>query len=260
MAHRSLCVALAAFVLVTQSNANDEVSNWIIKPVVRLSSTNVIGSGVIIRREKTDTGRWRTTLLTAHHVLINMMTDLSPKVLTPFLVEVVNESGNVAETHPGRAYFESDMAMAFKGSRTRKVQTSFEFDLNLVSVESDEPFGSIARLPTLASMQSLGVGSSVHLVGFPLGIGPYHTLGTIGPSFPIANRKLKMITAPGVPGNSGGGVFRNDTAELIGIFSKVIHGENGPVPHMGLFVPIEDVYYWMYFAGLAHWVPQSVSQ
>ncbi len=97
-------------------------------------------------------------------------------------------------------------------------------------------------------------------MGFPLGIGPYHTVGALGPSYMIENRKLRMITASGVPGNSGGGVFRDDSAELVGVFSKVVRGENGPVPHMGMFVPIEDVYYWMYFVGLAQWVPQAPTQ
>jgi len=49
-------------------------------------------------------------------------------------------------------------------------------------------------------------------------------------------------------GNSGGGIFDARTHELIGIFAKIYnHGNLRPtiVPHMGLVVPLDEVYTWL---------------
>ena len=57
-----------------------------------------------------------------------------------------------------------------------------------------------------------------------------------------------MITAPTYFGNSGGGVYRADTHQLIGVFSKIYtHGKGSPVviPHMGLCTPMDEIYKWL---------------
>ena len=64
-----------------------------------------------------------------------------------------------------------------------------------------------------------------------------------------------MINAPTYFGNSGGGVYRADTHQLIGVFSKIYtHGKGSPVviPHMGLCTPIDEIYTWLHEANLEH--------
>ena len=55
--------------------------------------------------------------------------------------------------------------------------------------------------------------------------------------------------------NSGGGIYRYGTRQLIGVFSKIYtHGQNHPVvvPHLGLCTPIDLVYSWLEEHDLDH--------
>ena len=68
-----------------------------------------------------------------------------------------------------------------------------------------------------------------------------------------------MISAPTYIGNSGGGIFHASTDELIGIFSKIYtHGTLRPtvIPHMGLAVPLDEIYDWLEVEGFASLTPQ----
>jgi hypothetical protein len=93
-------------------------------------------------------------------------------------------------------------------------------------------------------------------VGCPLGNDPVPTHGEVSS---LANElngaNYWMINAPTYFGNSGGGVYRADTRQLIGVFSKIYtHGKGNPVviPHMGLCTPISAVYEWLAAEQLAH--------
>ncbi len=178
-----------------------------------------------------------------------------PKIM----IESVSANGVELAWLEAKPHFAEDMAQFFKGKRTPRIQRSMEFDLGLFDVISDEPFGEVAKLPLPQKGALLHAQVRAHLVGYPLGIGPYHTEGEVGPLVQNGTRMLRMLTAQGIPGNSGGGIFRSDTQELIGIFSKVMTMNGATVPHMGLFVPIADVYYWFYFVGLSAWIPKEVT-
>ena len=73
-----------------------------------------------------------------------------------------------------------------------------------------------------------------------------------------------MINAPTYFGNSGGGIYRADTHQLIGVFSKIYtHGKGRPVvvPHMGLCTPIDQIYDWLEDNKLSHLLSsESVSR
>ncbi len=69
-----------------------------------------------------------------------------------------------------------------------------------------------------------------------------------------------MINAPTYFGNSGGGIYRADTKQLIGVFSKIYtHGKGNPVvvPHMGLCTPMEQIYAWLATENLDHLLQSS---
>lgn len=228
---------------------------------VRISSPNMVGSGVILRRMRTDQGKWLTTILTAQHVVTNAMTDLQGSLKTDpkakLMVELVSETGVELGWWEAQPHFAADLAQFFKGKRTPVMQRCIEFDLGLLDVLSDEPFGNVVKLPTRSRAGFLPVRSRVHLVGFPLGFGPYHTEGELGPVFELSKRPLRLISAPGISGNSGGGIFSDETHELWGIFSKVMSYGQGLVTHMGLLVPISDIYYWFHFVGRSQWIPKD---
>jgi hypothetical protein len=56
-----------------------------------------------------------------------------------------------------------------------------------------------------------------------------------------------MLSAPTFFGNSGGGVYLAENCLLIGVSSMIYtYGRTHPavVPHMGLFVPLQEIYTW----------------
>ena len=67
-----------------------------------------------------------------------------------------------------------------------------------------------------------------------------------------------MISSPAYFGNSGGGVFLEETQELIGVFAKIYtHGSYRPqvVTHMGLAVPLPVLHEWLESEGYGHLLP-----
>jgi len=69
-----------------------------------------------------------------------------------------------------------------------------------------------------------------------------------------------MISSPAYFGNSGGGVFLEQSQELIGIFAKIYtHGSYRPqvVTHMGLAVPLPVVHEWLESEGYGHLLPEE---
>jgi hypothetical protein len=95
----------------------------------------------------------------------------------------------------------------------------------------------------------------VYAVGCPLGNDPIPTAGEIAETHHVVDGETYwMISAPTYIGNSGGGIFDADTNELLAIFTKIYtHGSLRPtvVPHMGLAMPLHQVYDWLASRGLA---------
>jgi len=84
-------------------------------------------------------------------------------------------------------------------------------------------------------------------VGCSLGFPPLPTTGIITrKNFQINSLPYHMSSSQIIYGNSGGAMFLDSTAELIGIPSMLpVVGWGSPVFHMGLFIPIERIYTWL---------------
>ena len=122
------------------------------------------------------------------------------------------------------------------------------FSLYLPS-QTDRRFPFVANVITRADADQVKVWDPVCAVGCPLGNDPVPTQGEVSSlKNELNGTNYWMINAPTYFGNSGGGIYRGTSHELVGVFSKIYtHGKTTPVvvPHMGLCTPITAVHEWL---------------
>jgi S1-C subfamily serine protease len=210
-------------------------------PTVQLAGESTVGSGVLLASRHDETGGWRTEVLTAWHVVRDILPELRGTD-RPVPVRIYRPDGSYVEE--GATLVDHDP----------------EIDVALLVLDSDERHELGARLAPRARLERVRTFDRVYAVGCPLGNDPIPTAGEIAETHHVIDgERYWMISAPTYIGNSGGGVFDAETNELLGIFSKIYtHGSLRPtvVPHMGLAVPLLQVYDWLDSRGLAGVEPQ----
>jgi len=199
-------------------------------PTVQITDESTVGTGVLLDGAAREGEGPVTYLLTAWHVIRDILDD--PTVLTqPVPVHVYRQEGGYdAET---ATLLEHDAGI----------------DIALLAMDGDRryPFG--AKLASRRRLAAVRTFDPIYAVGCPLGNDPIPTRGeVVDVRHRIDGRGFWMTSAPTYIGNSGGGIFDAESHELLGIFSKIYtHGNLRPtvVPHMGLATPLGVVYDWL---------------
>lgn len=222
----------------------NELTRTMLLPTVQLNGDDTVGSGTIVfsgPNEKHE-GKQETYALTAYHVVRNILAD-TPKAQ--------KDGFEVTIYLPGEK-------LVVKG---RMVAAAPKIDAALVQLFTDRKLPHVANVLPRDEGKSVEVWDPVCAVGCPLGNDPVPSNGEISSlSNELNGANYWMINAPTYFGNSGGGIYRADTKQLIGVFSKIYtHGKGNPVvvPHMGLCTPIEQIYAWLATENLDHLLQSS---
>ncbi|MFT7670238.1 MAG: hypothetical protein ACI8X5_002946 [Planctomycetota bacterium] len=226
-----------------QAPARDVQTMWgdLLGPTVQIADESTVGSGVLLESRLLPNGQWKTYLLTAWHVVR----------------DILDSPGDSDEQIPLFIYEPNgDRNQEF----AKLVDHDVRLDTALLVMTTDVPFEHGVRLPAREFLYSRRVFDPIYAVGCPLGNDPIPTYGEIADTHhKVDGEGYWMISAPTYIGNSGGGIFDAETHELLGIFSKIYtHGSLRPtvVPHMGLVTPLDVIYEWLEDAGHGHVVPK----
>ena len=226
------------------AEADDDVERRyraLLAPTVRIGARRDYGSGTLLWSHA-EAGRVTTYVLTAWHV--------------------------VAEDATAERELEVD---AFAGGeriraeRGRVVAHDVPLDLALIEVQGEYLFQDLARLPTRGQLDELRVFSPVYAIGCPLGYSPLPTRGEL-----TSRAKEQdgvhywMINAPTIFGNSGGGIYDARTHAMVGVLSRISaynrRAIDVAVPHMGLVLPLDQVYDWLEQAGFGFVVRERLRE
>jgi hypothetical protein len=213
----------------------DAMERAMMRPIVRLSGSNTVGSGIVIAtRRSSEKERWNNFVLTSYHVVRDILLDARGDRRAEIKVAFYGPAGSLEATADLLVYEEA-------------------LDLALLVVSRDEAWPHVATFASAEEERGAERFSGVYAVGCPLGNDPIPTHGEIlSRDHRLEGQSFWMISAPSYFGNSGGGVFAAESRHLIGIFSKIYtHGRSFPtvVPHMGLLTPASVVREWMKNAG-----------
>ncbi|MBK9387243.1 MAG: trypsin-like peptidase domain-containing protein [Planctomycetes bacterium] len=213
----------------------DAMERTMMRPIVRLSGSNTVGSGIVIAvRRSSEKDRWNNFVLTSYHVVRDILLDARGDRRAEIKLGFYGTEGPQEATGDLLAYEET-------------------LDLALLVVSREEPWPHVATFASAEEERVTDRFTSVYAVGCPLGNDPIPTHGEIlSRDHRLEGQSFWMISAPSYFGNSGGGVFAAESRNLIGIFSKIYtHGRSFPtvVPHMGLLTPASVVREWMKSAG-----------
>ena len=210
-------------------------------PTLQIADESTVGSGVFLQAEEIAPGEWRTYVLTAWHVVRDVLDDPND-LQQPVPTHIYDQQGNRRQ------------------QSASLVAHDARLDVALLQMVTDEAIRYGARLPNRAQLAKRRVFDSIYAVGCPLGNDPIPTHGEIADTHhEVDGDSYWMISAPTYIGNSGGGIFDAETFELLGIFSKIYtHGNLRPtvVPHMGLVTPLSSVYDWLESIGQEQIIPQ----
>lgn len=206
-------------------------------PTVQLCGLSTVGSGVLLGSRPAETeGEWRTDVLTAWHVVR----------------DILPESEGPEHLVPVRVYLPEG---GFDEEQATLLQYDVELDVALLRLQTQRHFENGARLASRSRLERVRTFDRIYAVGCPLGNDPIPTFGEIAETrHMVEGEHYWMISAPTYIGNSGGGIYDAESGQLLGIFSKIYtHGSLRPtvVPHMGLAVPLTRIYDWLASRGLA---------
>jgi S1-C subfamily serine protease len=221
-----------------------EMTRTMLLPTVQLNGDDTVGSGTIVFSGENvkSGGAIETYALTSYHVVRNILAD-TPKAQ--------NDGFDVTVYLPG------DKLIA-KG---KMVASQPKIDAALVRIFTDKKLPFVANVLPRDETGAVKVWDPVCAVGCPLGNDPVPSHGEVSSlKNELNGANYWMVNAPTYFGNSGGGIYRADTRQLIGVFSKIYtHGKGTPVvvPHMGLCTPIEAVYEWLAAEKLEHLLQSS---
>ncbi len=221
----------------------DVESMWVslLGPTVQIADESTVGSGVLLKSEQLDPETWRTYLLTAFHVVRDVLDEVS-NTYQPIPTYIYSTGGDRHQ------------------SSANLVEYDVSLDVALLVMYSEEPLEHGAALPTREVLSQRRIFDSIYAVGCPLGNDPIPTHGEIADTYHEVDGDLYwMISAPTYIGNSGGGIFDAESFELLGIFSKIYtHGNLRPtvVPHMGLVTPLSTIYDWLDQVGQGSIIPE----
>jgi hypothetical protein len=207
-------------------------------PTVQLNGDDTVGSGTLVYSDINPKSKeLESYALTSYHVVRNILADTPRARRNGFEVTV---------DLPGEKLIVKGKMVASKPS----------IDAALVQLFTDRKLPNVANVLPRTAIGDVGVWEPICAVGCPLGNDPVPTHGEMASlSNELNGSNYWMINAPTYFGNSGGGVYLNETRQLIGVFSKIYtHGTRTPVvvPHMGLCTPISLVYEWLEDEKLDH--------
>ncbi len=219
-----------------------DMKKRMIYPVVQLRGNGTVGSGVVVRSEPVGkNGKSATYILTAHHVVYEVMT---PGTERRDIVEDL------------RFLDPSTDRLGMISHQAKVIAEQSDHDLALLLVYLDEPWPYVAQLANRTEVENLEIFEPVYAVGCPLGNKPLPSVGEISSQEKrVSGSTFWMVNAPTFFGNSGGGIFHHSSGRLVGISSMIYtYGKRQPmvVPHMGLFVPLETVRSWLEGEGHGH--------
>lgn len=229
-----------------EREAPDRARMWaeLMGPTVQLAGDSTVGSGVLLRSRELEDGTHRTHLLTAWHVVRDILSD-ADGLERPIPVTLYSPRGETS--HDTATLLEFDPTL----------------DVALLVMNSTSAYAYGATLPNFERLEHAGVFDPIYAVGCPLGNDPIPTYGEVADTeHKVGDEAYWMISAPTYIGNSGGGIFDARTHELLGIFSKIYtHGNLRPtvVPHMGLVTPMDRIYTWLGEVGYAELEPQPAT-
>ena len=216
--------------IATRSQAQADLSaqwNHLMGPVVKLSGSDSVGSGVRLESVQTESG-YRTLVLTAWHVVRDII------------------EGDPSAKVPVTSY---DRVGISQVSLASLIDYDVSLDVALLEIDSDEYFENGAQLASRESVVNTRVFQKITAVGCPLGNDPVPSRGEVSDTnHYIDGNRYWMINAPTFIGNSGGGIFDSETLELVGIFSKIYNygsTQQTIIPHMGLMTPLDRIYDWI---------------
>ncbi len=221
-----------------------ELTQKMLLPTVQLNGDDTVGSGTIVFSgpNKRNRNKIETYVLTSYHVVRNILADTPRAKKTGFDVTVYLPGEN----------------LIVKG---RMVASEAKIDAALVQLETERQLPNVANVLPRNETDQVKVWDPVCAVGCPLGNDPVPSKGEVSSLSNMLNgANYWMVNAPTYFGNSGGGIYRSDTRQLIGVFSKIYtHGKGQPVvvPHMGLCTPMDLVYDWLSEAKMDHLLRSS---
>jgi len=217
----------------------DELTRRMLLPTVQLNGEDTVGSGTIVfsgPNERRD-GATETYVLTSYHVVRNILAD-APRAR--------RDGFDVTVYLPGED-------LVLKGEMVASDPT---IDAALVQLATERQLPHVANVLPRSDVDTVRVWDPVCAVGCPLGNDPVPSKGEVSSLRNELNgANYWMVNAPTYFGNSGGGIYRSDTRQLIGVFSKIYtHGQGRPVvvPHMGLCTPMDLIYSWLESHDLDH--------
>ncbi|MFN3243861.1 MAG: trypsin-like peptidase domain-containing protein [Planctomycetota bacterium] len=210
----------------------EELTRRMLLPTVQLNGDDTVGSGTIVFSgpNRKNGNKTETYVLTSYHVVRNILAD------TP---RARREGFEVTVYLPGEN-------LIVKG---HMVASEPKIDAALVKLVTDRKLPNVANVLPREETDEVNVWDPVCAVGCPLGNDPVPSKGEVSSlTNELNGANYWMVNAPTYFGNSGGGIYRADTRQLIGVFSKIYtHGKGQPVvvPHMGLCTPMDLVYEWL---------------
>ena len=217
----------------------EELTRHMLLPTVQLNGEDTVGSGTIVFSgpNQEQGGAVETYVLTSYHVVRNILADMPRAGQQGFDVTVYL---------PGED-------LVLKGEMVASEPT---IDAALVQLATTRQLPNVANVLPRGEVSQVRVWDPVCAVGCPLGNDPVPSKGEVSSLCNELNgANYWMVNAPTYFGNSGGGIYRADTRQLIGVFSKIYtHGKGRPivVPHMGLCTPMDLIYSWLESRDLDH--------
>lgn len=218
---------------------NGELTRMMLLPTIQLNGDDTVGSGTIVFSgpNKQHENRTETYALTSYHVVRNILSDTPSAKQDGFDVTV----------------YLAGEDLIVKG---RMIVSDPKIDAALIQLETDRQLPNIANVLPRNETSEVRVWDPVCAVGCPLGNDPVPSKGQVSSlKNELNGANYWMVNAPTYFGNSGGGIYRADTLQLIGVFSKIYtHGNGQPVvvPHMGLCTPMDLIYEWLSEAKMDH--------
>ena len=196
-------------------------------PSVRVNGRHEVGSGTVLWSKPVG-DEVHTYVLTAWHVVKE---ERGSSDGWPLEVDAY-EDGVLVRTEPATILAKDE-----------------RLDLALLRVVGKTPHRSLARLATRSELADVRIFSSVHAIGCPLGYPPLPTSGELtSRGKELDGIHYWMINAPTIFGNSGGGIYAARSRMLVGVLSRISAYKSMidvAVPHMGLVVPLDQVYDWL---------------
>lgn len=221
-------------------------------PSVKVKAGTGIGGGTVIYSKPSAGERGCDTyVLTAYHVVSH----------------AIRRGGDSEERNPVRVWYYEGIGEQGREAEATIISYDSRLDvavLRLEDREDREPFAHVASLLPAGGTRKLEIFRRVYAIGCPLGHDPIPTSGQIA-SFrkEVNGQNFWLFSAPTIFGNSGGGIFLEESGEMIGVSNMVCVYEDFfsmPVAHLGVMIPMDEIYGWLSSQRMEFLYDSSVSK